>query len=199
MPLIWSADRMDKLSMDELHALRLTLFDNADSLHKEAKLLFAQGFYPRAYLLAHFTCEELGKIPIVVGAIGCMLQNRPVNWKNVRKRFRDHKAKIDSDDFHHYVFGIDADLVRNSDLQWLGKARQEASGRIELKNASTYVDVEAGEVISPVQSISKEHAAKMIDRAFRSLRAHWQAEVLTNPMLQTANKAIQPTCEDVRG
>lgn len=93
---------MEKLTIDQLHELRLHIFDNAESLHKEAKLLLDNGFYARAFLLAYFTCEELGKIPIVVGVIGRMLKNETVDWKKVKKRFRDHKAKVDSDDFHKY-------------------------------------------------------------------------------------------------
>ena len=76
---------MEKLTIDQLHELRLHIFDNAESLHKEAKLLLDNGFYARAFLLAYFTCEELGKIPIVVGVIGRMLKNETVDWKKVKK------------------------------------------------------------------------------------------------------------------
>ena len=110
---------MNELTIDQLHQLRLCIFDNAESLYKEAKLLLDNRFYARAYLLAYFTCEELGKIPIIVGVIGRLLKNEAVDWKKVMKRFRDHRAKVDSDDFHQYVFGIELDLLRDSDLQWL--------------------------------------------------------------------------------
>jgi hypothetical protein len=61
---------MKQLTIDELHELRLVIFDNADSLYKEAKVLFDAGFHARAYLLAYFACEELGKLPIIVGVVG---------------------------------------------------------------------------------------------------------------------------------
>jgi hypothetical protein len=63
-------DGMQQLTIDELHTLRLSIFDNAESLHKEAKVLFDAGFHARAYLLAYFACEELGKLPIIVGIAG---------------------------------------------------------------------------------------------------------------------------------
>ena len=72
---------MQQLTIDELHALRLSIFDNAESLHKEAKLLFDRGYYARAYLLAYFACEELGKLPIIVGIVGTLMKTEAVDWK----------------------------------------------------------------------------------------------------------------------
>lgn len=138
---------MEKLTVDQLHVLRLRIFDNAESLHKEAKLLLDNGFYARAFLLSYFTCEELGKIPIVVGTIGRMLKNEAVDWKKAIRRFRDHKAKVDSDDFHQYVFGIELDLLRDLDLKWLEAAKVTSKDRVNHKNNSTYVDVQGAAVI----------------------------------------------------
>ena len=68
---------MRQLSINELHVLRLRIFDNAESLHKEAKVLSAAGFHARAYLLAYFACEELGKLPIIVGIAGHLIKKEP--------------------------------------------------------------------------------------------------------------------------
>jgi len=92
---------MEKLNLERLHQLRLSIFDNAESLYKEAKLLYANAMYARAYLLAHFAYEELGKIPIIVGAIGKLIQGEEVDWKKVGKRFRSHKEKVISENYHH--------------------------------------------------------------------------------------------------
>lgn len=184
---------MEKLTIDQLHELRLHIFDNAESLHKEAKLLLDNGFYARAFLLAYFTCEELGKIPIVVGVIGRMLKNETVDWKKVKKRFRDHKAKVDSDDFHQYFFGVEVDLLRDSDLKWLDAARAASKDRVNQKNNSTYVDVQGVAVTSPLEQIIKEQSVEMLERSFQSLRAHWQAESMTNPIVVAAKKLLQVT------
>ena len=181
---------MDKLAIEELHQLRLRIFENAESLHKEAKLLLDNGFYARAFLLAYFTCEELGKVPIVVGVIGHLLRNEAIDWKKVMKRFRDHKVKVDSDDFHQYVFGIELDLLRDSDLKWLEVASVASKDRVNRKHNSTYVDVRMRDIMSPLDQITKAQAIEMLERAFSSLRAHWHAESLTNPIVVAANKAL---------
>ena len=53
-----------------------------------------------------------------------------------------------------------------------------------LKNNSRYVDVSGVQIISPMDAITTEDATKMIERAFESLRAHWHAESLVNPVLR---------------
>jgi AbiV family abortive infection protein len=111
---------MKQLTIDELHELWLSIFDNAESLHKEAKFLFEKDFYARAYLLAYFACEELGKLPIIVGIVGRLIKKEPIDWNKALKRLRDHKSKVDSDDFHQYVFGREPDLLADSDIAWLG-------------------------------------------------------------------------------
>ena len=169
--------------MIQLHQLRLQIFDNAESLYKEAKLLHEHGFNARAYLLAYYSCEELGKLPIIVGVVGRLTAGEVVDWKKVMKRFRDHKAKVDSDDTHHYMFGIELDLLRDTDLKWLEDARNQSAGRVILKNKATYVDVIDGQVALPLEEVKGEHASKMLERAFESLRAHWNAERLVNPIL----------------
>lgn len=175
--------------IEQLHQLRLRIFDNAEALHKEATLLFEHGHYARAYLLAHFACEELGKIPIVVGVIGRLIRGETVDWKKTMRRFRDHKAKIDSDDFHHYVFGIDLDLLGNKDLAWLEAATREARGRVIRKNQATYVDTLESGAASPLSSVAENHAKETLQRAFSSLRAHWYAERLTNPIVTAARRS----------
>lgn len=179
---------MKQLSIDELHGLRLRIFDNAESLHKEATVLLDAGFHARAYLLAHFACEELGKLPIIVGIVGNLIRCEPVDWNRAMKRLRDHKSKVDSDDFHQYVFGRELDLLADSDIAWLKEARPKAMQRVALKNNSTYVDVSGNKIVSPMDAITKEDATEMIERAFESLRAHWRAESLINPLLRAAHE-----------
>ena len=178
---------MENLSIDQLHNLRLAIFSNAENLHKEAKLLWDNGFYARAYLLSHLACEELGKIPIVVGVIGILMQQGTPDFKKAMKRFRSHQAKIDSDDFHHYVFGIDCDLISDTDLKWIATAKAELKSRVDLKNLSTYVDFDASGPVSPIDAVSKDKAGEMLGRAFKFLRTHWNVERVTNPVVVAAS------------
>ena len=101
---------------------------------------------------------------------------------------RDHKSKVDSDDFHQYVFGKDLDLLNDSDIAWFDEARSKARQRVELKNNSTYVDVAGKKVILPKEAITRKDAEQMIERAFESLSAHWHAESLVNPIVREARK-----------
>lgn len=60
--------------------------------------------------------------------------------------------------------------------------------RVALKNNSTYVDVAGNKIVSPMDTITTEDATEMIERAFESLRAHWRAESLVNPLLREAHE-----------
>lgn len=178
---------MDNLTIAQLHKLRLLIFDNAESLYRESILLNNNGFYARAYLLAYFSLEELGKIPIVVGAIGQIIQGNEVNWDRIRKRFRNHKAKVESEDYHHYIFGIEPDLLRNSDVKWLDSQFKKSREKVDMKNKSTYVDVIDGDIIMPAKQISPDDAVELIEKAFDALKTHWNSELLTNPIVVVDN------------
>lgn len=182
---------MDSLSIKELHSLRLAIFDNAERLHKEAKLLLDHGMYSRAYLLAHFCFEELGKIPIVVGAIGRIKAGKTVDWKRLRKRFYSHTEKIASQNYHYYTFGLELDLLRDTDVKWLEEAQATVDRSFEKKNLATYVDVRARSFLLPSEQITQSECKELVNLAFECLRAHWHSENLTNPVLkELANQSI---------
>ena len=189
--VIYNVSLMNKLSIDQLNQLKLSIFDNAEKLYDEAKLLNENGMHARAYLLAYFSCEELGKLPIIVGALGNLVQGKEVNWKKVNKRFYSHKEKVISENHHHYVFGIEPDVENNSDVKWLNEQNEKSHSKVNYKNKSTYVDVVNGEVMLPSEQITEQDAKQMIDRAFSSLSAHWKSELISNPILVKANNANQ--------
>ncbi|MBZ0226702.1 MAG: AbiV family abortive infection protein [Comamonas sp.] len=187
---------MKTLSERELHELRLAIFDNAEALQKEAKLLLTHGMHSRAYLLAHFCFEELGKIPIIVGVIGQLMKGETPNWKNVGKRFYSHEEKIGSQNGHYYAFGLDADLIGDSDLEWLLSANKAVGESFKRKNLATYVDSGDSGILIPQNEITEGDAAKMVEFAFDCLRAHWRSEKLTNPILyelEDRRNAAQPS------
>lgn len=174
---------MKTLSERELHELRLAIFDNAEALQKEAKLLLTHGMHSRAYLLAHFCFEELGKIPIIVGVIAQLMKGETPNWKNVGKRFYNHEEKIGSQNGHYYAFGLEADPIRDSDLEWLLSANKAVGESFQKKNLATYVEAGEGCILTPQNEITAGDAVKMVELAFECLRAHWRSEKLTNPIL----------------
>lgn len=177
---------MHTLSIDDLHALRLAIFDNAEALHREADLLLKHGMYSRAYLLAHLCFEELGKIPIVVGAIGKLTTGEAVDWIEVKKRFSNHKAKIESQNRHFYVFGLEVDLISDTDIRWLREANAAVSESYSKKNLATYVDASGDKILRPSEAITEDATTKLVQLAFECLSAHWRSEGLTNPLLYKA-------------
>lgn len=184
---------MEKLTVEELHSLRLKIFDNAENLQKEAKLLLEHGMISRAYLLAHFCFEELGKIPIIVGAIAKNISTETVDWKKLRKRFYSHTEKIVSQNHHYYVFGLEADLLKDSDVKWLEKSQSTVDWSFKKKNLATYVDAQNGNFLLPSEQITQNECEELVKLAFECLRAHWHSETLTNPILiEAANKAEKP-------
>jgi len=180
---------MENLTIKELHLLRLDIFDNAENLQKEAKLLFDNQMFSRAYLLAYFCFEELGKIPIIVGAIAKLQSDEIVDWKKLKKRFYNHTKKISSQNHHYYMFGMENDFQNNSDVEWLKDAENSVLSSFEKKNLATYVDVKDKKFLLPSKEITKDETEKLISFAFESLKAHWHSELLTNPILkENANK-----------
>lgn len=185
---------MNSLSIYELHTLRLAIFDNAENLYKEAKLLHEHNMFSRAYLLAHFCFEELGKIPIIVGAIGKQMAGESVDWRKFKKRFYSHTEKIASQNHHYYIFGLDLDLLRDTDFKWLSDAQQKVDNSFNLKNLATYVDVEGKRFLLPKEQISESTSKELLGFAFECLRAHWHSETQTNPVLkELADKSIERT------
>jgi len=177
---------MNTLSARDLHALRIAIFDNAEALHREAEVLLKNDMYSRAYLLAHFCVEELGKIPIVVGVIGALAKGEVVDWKMAKRRFSNHEAKIASQNGHFYVFGVELDCLQDKDLEWLLKANSAVADSYNKKNMSTYVDAKDGKILRPIVAITEDEAAEIVAFAFDCLRAHWRSESLTNPILYDA-------------
>ena len=78
--------------------------------------------------------------------------------------------------------------MKNSDIKWLEEARANVKQRVKLKNRSTYVDVSQNGISLPRDAITKNDAATMIERAVKSLSAHWRTEGMVNPLLLQARK-----------
>lgn len=183
---------MNSLSINDLHTLRLAIFDNAENLYKEAKLLHEHKMFSRAYLLAHFCFEELGKIPIIVGIIGKQMTGESVDWRRLKKRFYSHTEKIASQNHHYYTFGLELDLLGDADLKWLSDAQKKVDKSFALKNLATYVDVDGKSFLLPSEQISEDASKELLGFAFECLRAHWYSETKTNPVLkELADKSIE--------
>lgn len=176
--------KMKSLTIDELHDLRNAIFENAESFYKEAKCLHANGFFARSFLLAYFTVEELGKLPMVAGAIGTLQRGEVVEWGKLKRRFTTHERKIKSAILHHYLFGIDPSLF-NDDFEWYEAELKKVGDIYQKKNEATYVDVANGQILNPLVRITKEDSERAVAKAFDALQAHWISEAIFNPKHET--------------
>ncbi|MBH3442347.1 AbiV family abortive infection protein [Pseudomonas moraviensis] len=179
---------MHTLSVQQLYALRLAIFDNAAALHHESELLLRNDMYSRAYLLAHFCIEELGKIPILIRVISRLEKNEAVDWKDVKKRFTSHVSKIGSQNGHFYAFGRTSEVVGDNGIPWLIAATRSVPESYNKKNLSTYVDVKDGAILRPSDAIDKNGATKLVSYASDCLNAHRRSEELTNPIVYEAHE-----------
>jgi len=189
---------MHTLSIQQLQELRLAIFDNAEALHGEASLLLQNGMYSRAYLLAHFCFEELGKIPIVFQVAALLERGEQVEWKKVKKSFLNHEDKIASQNGHFYAFGRGSDFDNDDNLQWLINANRAVSESYMKKNLSTYVDARQGRMLRPASEIQKEDAEKLVSLASKCLRAHLRSESLTNPIIYEAEEREQSKRDNLK-
>jgi AbiV family abortive infection protein len=107
---------MRPLSIEEIESARIKLLRNAESLFAESLLLYEHGFFARAYTLAHICCEELAKIPMLVGAGLDLANGDEVDWKKLFRRLTDHKEKIKAMHSRDYLLSEirvdDSDLTR---------------------------------------------------------------------------------------
>jgi len=186
---------MHTLTVQQLNALRLAIFDNAAALHQEAELLLKNGMHSRAYLLAHFCTEELGKIPILQGVIVKLENNETIDWKVLKKRFTSHVDKISSQNGHFYAFGRTSAVNSDNGLPWLFVANHAIPQSYNRKNFSTYVDVKNGKILRPSDAISQEDAIRLVSYASDCLSAHRRSEKLTNPIIYEVHED-GPLCDE---
>src|SRR5438034_11564827 len=66
---------------------------NAEELLSDAEILMTSNSYPRAYVLAQFACEELGKVLILYAAATKLYSGLQVEWNKIFNELKDHSKK----------------------------------------------------------------------------------------------------------
>src|SRR5688572_21268628 len=113
---------MKDFTLDDVYAVRVAVLSNALSLQKEAELLFQHEYFARAYLLAHFVTEELGKLVILAGPAVALRKGQSVDWKHITKRFLDHAQKVGAGDALYAIAALDSTLGPGDRIKWLKTA-----------------------------------------------------------------------------
>jgi len=156
------------------------LLQNAKALIAESRLLYEAKAMARAYTLSHLGREELSRVVMLEAAALRILAERPVEWKKLMKRLRDHKAKLALEDAEAAMFlvGVGAHPVAEAALQVAG---QTASVRNDWKNASIYVNCEDGKFVLPTAQISDRKAERTVLLAELRLNAFLQRRAMFPP------------------
>lgn len=158
-------ERINNLKASEVIEGALKTVRNAQQLCDESELLHQHKMFARSYALSHLAREEVAKSVMLCKVAIDRLLGRQVDWKEVDKRFRDHKAKILNDRaFTHLLFGsmklegkkLDPKVLFNLGTIEYTNAR---------KNASLYVDWADGNLQSPEESVSENQSARNLDIA----------------------------------
>ena len=141
----------------------LELYDaclkNAESLLEEARLLFRNGFFPRAFALAHTGWEEIGKAQLV----GDFL-NEMVSQEEFEQAFKDHKLKSA---YNWRRFVLNPDNIADSTIEY---DRSKATNAFEKRQAAFYVQKKEDYVpVIPSQQVSRQEAAAVIDALMKEL------------------------------
>ncbi|HDR7380530.1 MULTISPECIES: AbiV family abortive infection protein [Bacillus cereus group] len=84
----------NQLKVEDIENIFLKIYENACELVDEAELLYKHQKYSRAYLCAHISFEEFGKLPMLNTVALNIYNGIKIDWKQLNKRLRDHKSKI---------------------------------------------------------------------------------------------------------
>lgn len=152
---------MNPLTIEQVENARVKILANAESLLAEAALLLDNGYYARAYALAHLASEEVVKIPMLVRAVMDEAAGIDFDWKKLSKRLISHTTKIDAAHFHDYLkTEIRAD---DSDVRAYEEALTTTPEVNSQKNNALYCGFENGEASSPIDDFSYEDAQKSVE------------------------------------
>lgn len=142
------------------------IFDNAEQLYREARILRENGAFSRALCLHQISNEECGKLEILGGYAMTVVLGIQIDLAQVAKTFRDHEAKNYA---NAYFAGVtDEERAARERQDWAGarKAFTELQAKLHKifntnKNASLYVNVEGGKFLAPKELITADHVGEM--------------------------------------
>ena len=144
----------EALTLVQIEEARQKIRQNARALLREARLLFKHRHFARAYALAHLSCEELARLPMLNTAAGRIVIGQRVDWKRLNNRMRNHRLKLRM-------------LAQNEDRP---NAEREARALRTAKNHSFYAEMFEGRYRRPSEVIRESDGKLMIGLASIRLR-----------------------------
>lgn len=158
---------MRPLSIEEIESARVKVLRNAESLFVESRLLYEHRFFSRAYTLSHICCEELAKIPMLVGAGLDLANGDGVDWNKLCRRLTDHKEKINA--LHALEYCRSEVRSDDSDYRRYEDALKNTPRLNNMKNNSLYSGLINDVFLEPAEVISEEDAKGIISVAEKRL------------------------------
>ena len=142
------------------------IFDNAEQLYREARILRDHGAFSRALCLHQLSNEECGKLELLGGYAMTITLGDDVDLAQMAKTFRDHEAKNFA---NAYFSGLtDEERAARECGDWAGSSKAFKELQAELhkifntnKNASLYVNFEGGKFSAPKEAINAELVDEM--------------------------------------
>jgi AbiV family abortive infection protein len=139
---------------EELVEARVSVLQNAEDLIADAELLLAHNRASRAYALAHLALEEVAKLVMLGRPALSAAAQRQVDWKQLNKRLRSHKAKVDV--IHALDYMISDVRVDASDYAEYEQRIRETDALLRTKNRAIYSDELDGRYRRPNEVISPD-------------------------------------------
>ena len=142
------------------------IFDNAEQLYREARILRDHGAFSRALCPHQLSNEECGKLEILGGYAMTIILGDDVDLAQMAKTFRDHEAKNFAN--AHFSGLTDEERAARECGDWAGSSKAFKELQAELhkifntnKNGSLYVNFEGGNFSAPKEVINAELVDEM--------------------------------------
>ena len=155
----------DKGVLRELVSGAEKIFENAESLINEARLLMANGFFIRALVLHQISLEECAKIEILGAWATGLVMGHQVDMKKLESVVASHARKNRSNAYFLELSEEEELALEAGDTEAAIKAFRELHEKFHrkantAKNAALYVDFKDGKFVAPNERITPEMAAE---------------------------------------
>jgi len=145
------------------------IFQNAEALYQEAKILGAAGAISRALFLHQISLEECAKIETVCWWATSLLAGLPVNQKKVVEGFASHALKNQTNAY--MLEGSEQEQAAKARGDWKAALQEFKKLQAEFhqksndaKNSALYVDFKDVKFIAPVDRITHTMLAETAAR-----------------------------------
>ena len=162
---------MDRIIKSKYLGIYHAAHKNAVNLLKEAKLLFDNDHYARAYALAYTALEEIAKSQLAADVFTEFSKE-----EEFLKKYTDHKSKIGRMKWAH----LDASSFPYNEI-WIGPDKDDTK-KMKPKEPlwvkrqmSLYVDIdEKSNILAPINSITDSDTADIIHVVETALERIWE-------------------------